>query len=51
MEKVWDQLSPIRKQMCRYSPSGIHGYTSPKEEDVPLKSWIREYQGEDAVMP
>ena len=50
VENVWDQLSPIRKQMCRYSPSGIHGYTSPKEEDVPLKSWIKEYQGEEAVM-
>ena len=51
VENFWDQLSPIRKQMCRYSPSGIHGYTSPKEEDVPLKSWISKYQGEKAVMP
>jgi ectoine hydroxylase-related dioxygenase (phytanoyl-CoA dioxygenase family) len=49
VEKVWNKLSPIRKQMCRYSPSGIHGYTSPKEEDVPLKSWIKKYQGEEAV--
>ena len=51
VENVWDQLNPIRKQMCRHSPSGIHGYTSPSEEDVPLKSWIRKYQGEEAVMP
>ena len=51
VENFWDQLSPIRKQMCRHSPSGIHGYTSPTEEDVPLKGWIREYQGEEAVMP
>ena len=46
----WDRLDPIRKQLCRHSPSGIHGYTSPQEEDVPLKAWIRKYQGEDSVM-
>ena len=46
----WDRLDPIRKQLCRHSPSGIHGYTSPHEEDVPLKAWIRKYQGESAVM-
>ena len=51
VKKHWKDLSPIRKQMCRYSPSGIHGFTSPKEEDVPLKQWIEEYQGTEAVMP
>ena len=45
------QSESSHRQMCRHSPSGIHGYTSPTEEDVPLKGWIREYQGKEAVMP
>jgi hypothetical protein len=32
-------------------PSGGHGYTSPTEEDVPLKGWIREHLGPEAVAP
>ena len=46
-----DQCDPIRAQLLGASPSGGYGYTSPKEEDVPLKGWIREHLGPEAVAP
>jgi ectoine hydroxylase-related dioxygenase (phytanoyl-CoA dioxygenase family) len=46
-----DRCDPIRQQLLGASPSGGHGYTSPKEEDVPLRTWIREHLGEAAVVP
>jgi hypothetical protein len=30
--------------------SGGLGYTSPSDEDVPLKSWLLEHLGEKAVV-
>lgn len=45
-----DQCDPIRQQLLGASPSGGHGYTSPKPEDVPLKAWIEEHLGEEAVV-
>lgn len=40
---------PIRQQLLGHSPSGGFGYTSPSEEDVPLREWIREHVGEGAI--
>lgn len=40
----------IRRQLLGASHDG-HGYSSPQPEDVPLKYWIREHLGEDAVVP
>lgn len=40
--------SPIRQSMG-VSHSGNHGYTSPQEMDVPLRSWLREHVGEAAA--
>ena len=45
-----DRCDPIRKQLLGVSPSGGHGYTSPKPDDVPLKGWIEEHLGEEAVV-
>jgi len=45
-----DRCDPIQKQLLGVSPSGGFGYTSPKDEDVPLKGWIEEYLGEQAVI-
>lgn len=45
-----DRCDPIRRQLLGASPSGGHGYTSPKPEDVPLKGWIEEYLGQEAVV-
>ncbi len=42
---------PVRRQLLGASPNGGFGFTSPVEEDVPLKAWIRAHVGEDAVVP
>ena len=44
-----DRCDPIRRQLLGASPSGWHGFTSPKPEDVPLKAWIEEHVGENKV--
>ncbi len=43
VEHCLPQCDPIRKQLLGVSPSGGHGYSSPKEEDVPLRAWLREH--------
>ena len=50
VDHLMDRCDPIRQQLLGAGPSGGHGYTSPKEEDVPLKAWIREHLGEEAVV-
>ena len=40
----------IRRQLLGASPTGGFGYTSPSDEDVPLKAWLVEHLGEDAVV-
>lgn len=42
---------PVRKQLLGASPNGGFGFTSPTDEDVPLKTWIEENLGKDAVIP
>jgi len=48
---VMDRCDPIRRQLLGASPTGGYGYTSPTDEDVPLRGWIREHLGEQAVVP
>ena len=50
VDHIIDHCDPIRQQLLGASPSGWHGYTSPQEEDVPLRAWIREHAGEEAVI-
>ena len=45
-----DGCDPIQLQLLGKSHSGGRGYTSPTEEDVPLKSWIEENVGKEAVV-
>lgn len=40
---------PIRRQLLGVSPNGGFGYTSPADEDVPLKTWLAERLGADAL--
>lgn len=40
----------VRKQLLGASPNGGFGYTSPADEDVPLKTWIEEHLGKEAVV-
>jgi len=35
-----DDCSPIRQQLLGHSPTGGRGFTSPTDDDVPLKAWI-----------
>ena len=42
-------VDPIRRQLLGESKSGGFGYTSPAAEDVPLKAWLAERLGADAV--
>lgn len=46
-----ERSDPIRRQLLGASATGGHGYSSPKDEDVPLRTWIREHVGEAAVTP
>ena len=45
-----ERSDSIRQQLLGASPNGGFGYTSPADEDVPLKIWLREKLGEDAVI-
>lgn len=51
VEHYMDRIDPIRQQLLGASPNGGYGYTSPKDEDVPLKTWIEEHLGEEALVP
>ena len=46
-----EDVDPIRRQLLgEPGPTGWHGFTSPKDDDVPLKGWISENVGETAVV-
>ena len=44
-----DRSDPIRRQLLGDTPSGKHGYSSPRPEDVPLRTWLKENLGSEAV--
>ncbi len=48
---LMDHCDPIRRQLLGASSRGGFGYTSPSDEDVPLKAWIEEHFGAEAVAP
>lgn len=43
-----ERSDPIRRQMLGAHTSAL-GLTTPKDEDVPLRDWMREHLGEEAV--
>ncbi|MCI0561127.1 MAG: phytanoyl-CoA dioxygenase family protein, partial [Nitrososphaera sp.] len=45
-----DRCDPIRRQLLGASTGGF-GYTTPSDEDVPLRTWLKEHLGEEAVVP
>ena len=51
VEHYLDRCDPIRRQLLGVSNTGGLGYTSPSDEDVPLKAWLEEHLGEKAVIP
>lgn len=48
VEHYMEQSDPIRQQILGKSTGGM-GYTSPGDKDVPLRAWIQENLGADAV--
>ena len=48
VEHLYERCDPIRRQLLGASPTGGFGYTSPTDEDVPLRGWLREHLGEPA---
>ena len=48
VEHYMDKSDPIRQQILGKSTGGM-GYTSPGDKDVPLRAWIQENMGSDAV--
>ena len=44
-----ERSDPIRQQILGKSTGGM-GYTSPGEKDVPLRAWIQENLGSEAVV-
>ena len=51
VDRYMESCDPIQRQLLGASPTGGLGYSSPTEEDVPLKSWIAEHAGAAAMMP
>ncbi len=51
VDRYLSHVDPIRRQLLGASPTGGFGYTSPSEEDIPLRSWLVEHLGEEAVAP
>jgi ectoine hydroxylase-related dioxygenase (phytanoyl-CoA dioxygenase family) len=49
VEHYMDRCDPIRQQLLGASTGG-NGYTSPKDEDVPLRAWIEKNLGAEAVI-
>ena len=43
-----DRCDPIQRQLLG-SKTGNLGLTTPKDEDVPLREWMREHLGEEAI--
>ncbi len=49
VDNVMGRIDPIRQQLLGAAPSGWHGYSSPKPEDVPLRAWMQEKAGENGA--
>ena len=51
VEHYLEGADPVRRQLLGESPNGGFGYTSPADEDVPLKTWLSARLGADALVP
>jgi ectoine hydroxylase len=47
---LFEHLEPIRRQLLGWA-STANGYFEPTDDDVPLRAWIRDRLGDDAVRP
>ena len=47
VQGLWDKSDPIRRQMLGWG-TGANGYYSPSEDDVPLRTWLRQHSPGEA---
>ena len=50
VDHLMGRIDPIRQQLLGAAPSGWHGYSSPKPEDVPLRAWLQQNVGEQVAV-
>ncbi|RAP78426.1 phytanoyl-CoA dioxygenase family protein [Paenibacillus montanisoli] len=43
VEQLWDKCDPIRRQLLSAAVN-CDGYYTPTDEDVPLRTWLKEHQ-------
>ncbi|MDE0182203.1 MAG: phytanoyl-CoA dioxygenase family protein [Caldilineaceae bacterium] len=48
VEHLWEGSSPVRRQLLGWSVNA-NGRFSPTDEDVPLRTWLREHSPAEAV--
>ena len=48
VQTLWDASDPVRKQLLGYGPN-CNSFYSPTDEDVPLRTWLRDNCPEDLV--
>lgn len=51
VDHLVEGCDPIRQQLLGYGPTGGFGNTSPSDDDVPLREWLRDPIGEEAITP
>jgi len=49
-DALLDRVDPIRRQLLGWS-SSANGRYEPEDQDVPLRTWIREHLGDPWVAP
>lgn len=49
VDHLMGRIDPIRQQLLGAAPTGWHGYSSPKPEDVPLRAWMQEQAGHNGA--
>lgn len=47
--ELFDRVDPIRRQLLGWC-STANGYFEPTDDDVPLRAWLREHLGDEAVV-
>jgi hypothetical protein len=48
VQSLWDQSSPIRRQLLGWGLNA-NGFYTPTEAEAPLRSWLREYSPAEAA--
>lgn len=48
VKDLWPDSDPIRRQLLGYGTNS-NGHYSPTEDDVPLRTWLKEHSPEDAT--